>query len=495
MDQLVSFLHATSRIMWGPWTLGIILGSGLILSFVTGWKHIKAKPLWENTFGAYFKKEGQKSKGDLSSFQAIVASMASCLGVGTIVGVATAIATGGPGAIFWMWLAGFLSMSTKFAEMVMAVHYRKKNEKGQWIGGPMYYAEHGLKRIGKPLAVIFSLSVPIAAVGIGGMVQANAVAGVMHTTFSLPRLATGLILVVVVGAVILGGVKKIGLVAERLIPPMAGLVILASLIGIFMNISAVPAAFGAIFGGAFTFQAGLGGFAGAGIATAMRFGIARGLFSNEAGLGSGPIVNATAKVDHPVKQGFWGTVLVFVDTHLVCTLVALIIIISGAWTQLDSAGNPFIGVPLVLEAYNSLLPGGFFGSVVISLGIILFGTTTMIGWSYYGEKGLEYFFGTKSNVPYRIFWLIPLVFGALGNITTVWAFSDVFNSFMLLPNLITLLALSGVTAKLTKDFFAKKPYVSYYEENIQLEKGINQEQKQANNAENQPLNNEAEETV
>ena len=466
-NHLIPFLHGASGILWGPWTLGLILIVGFFLSMKTGWLAVtKVGTIWKHTFGSMGKKgDGNGAEGEVSSFQALATAMSACLGVGTIVGVATAIATGGPGAVFWMWFAGFLAIATKFSELTMAVHFREKNDKGEFVGGPMYYARNGLKGpIGKALAIIFSISVPIAAVGIGNMVQANSVAGALESGFGVPRIATGIFLVIVVAAVTLGGIKKIGAVAEKLIPAAAGLVILLALIGIALNITAVPAAFGAIFRGAFTFQSAIGGFAGAGIAAAMRLGIARGIFSNEGGLGSAPIAHATASVDHPVKQGMWGAIEVFIDTHVVCTLVALVVLTSGMWTELDAAGNAFTGAPLIIESFNTVLPGDWMGSAFITVGILLFGTTTMMGWGFYGEKGLEFLFGTKTNLPYRIFWLFPLVIGALGNIALVWAFSDVFNAFMLLPNLFVLLGLSGIIAKLTKDFFDNKPYVSYYEE-------------------------------
>jgi len=340
MDNLIEFLHAMNRVLWSPWTLGLILVVGFHLSIKTGWLQIfKVRQIWENTFGAMLKKEtNPDGEGEISSFQALATAMSACLGVGTIVGVATAIATGGPGAIFWMWVAGFFAIATKYAELTLAVHFRKKNAKDEWVGGPMYYASHGLGKFGKVLAVIFSISVPIAAVGIGNMVQANSVAEALETAFNFPRIITGLGLAVVVGAVTIGGVKKLGAFAGRFIPLTAIVLVVACLSVLILNIGQIPAAFVSIISGAFTAQAATGGFLGATIATAIRMGVTRGIFSNEGGLGSAPIAHATATTNHPVKQGLWGAIEVFMDTHVMCTLVALVVLTTGAW-QLTGANG------------------------------------------------------------------------------------------------------------------------------------------------------------
>ena len=462
MENLIEFLHAFSSVLWSPVTLGFILLTGLILTIQTKWLAItKIKLIWEHTFGSMNKKGS--GEGEISPFQALATAISACLGVGTIVGVATAIATGGPGAVFWMWFAGFLSIATKFSELTLAVHFRVKNNVGEWVGGPMYYASRGLKgRFGKILAMIFSVSVAIAAIGIGNMVQANAVAGALESAFGFTgqRLWIGIVFAVLVAASTLGGVKRIAAVAEKTFPISTGIVMIISIIGIIVNIDVVPQAFVYIFRGAFTPQAAGGGFLGAGVATAMRLGIARGLFSNEGGLGSAPIAHASATTDHPVKQGLWGAAEVFIDTHVVCTLVALVIITSGAWMYTDASCYGLTASPLVLAAYDSVIP---FGGMLMAVGITLFGVTTMIGWGIYGEKGLEYLFGPKTNLLYRLIWLPPIVIGASGNVALVWAFADVFNSFMLIPNLITLLALSGLISRLLSDFLDGKPYTSYYD--------------------------------
>ncbi|MDD2481768.1 MAG: alanine/glycine:cation symporter family protein, partial [Lutispora sp.] len=368
------------------------------------------------------------------------------VGTGNIAGVATAIALGGPGAVFWMWLSAIFGMTTKYGEVVLSINYREKTPDGRFVGGPMYYIEKGLKM--KWLAYIFAAFGAIAAFGIGNMVQSNSVAASLEVSFGINKLVTGIILAVLAAIVIIGGIKRIGQVTERLVPVMAAFYILGALIIIFSNISHIGEAFGLIFGSAFTGSAAIGGFAGSTMKIAMTKGIARGVFSNEAGLGSAPIAHAAATTDHPVRQGLWGVFEVFVDTIVICSLTALSIIMSGVWN------SGATGSELTTMAFNEGLPGP--GGYIVSIGILLFAFSTILGWAYYGERCAEYIFGPKVNKIYRILWIPFVVIGSIGGLNFLWDMADTLNGLMAIPNLIGVLGLSGVVIKLTKEFFAKQ---------------------------------------
>ncbi len=457
MDYVVitETLRAIGRVVWGPPTWALLGFVGLYLSFKTNWFQVtRFKAYYGGTIGKLFQKKDTVGKGDLTPFQAFTTAMAATVGVGNLVGSTTAIIFGGPGAIFWMWMIGFFGITTKFAEIVLAVYYREVNAKGLMIGGPMKYIEKGLGW--KWLAIIFCISGSIAAFGIGNLVQASVAAGAMHGAFAISRPVTGIALMIFVGLVIIGGIKRIGQVAERIVPFMAVVMIIGCTLVIIENIGLVPHAFGLIIGGAFTTQGAVGGFAGAAIATAIRYGLMRGIFSNEAGLGSAPIAHATAKTDHPVKQGFWGAMEVVIDTHVICTFVALAVITSGVWTQGLPATATF------MYAFSSSFIGPVIGNAVAAIGILIFAYTTMLGWSVYGEKCLEYLTGTWSNMPYRCIYVPVLLIGSLG-VVPVWAVADILNAFMAIPNIIAIIALTVTFAAIAKSYFQGERYVPYDE--------------------------------
>ena len=455
-------LQLIGRWLWGEPTWALLGLGGLYLSYKTEWFQItKARHYFGETLGKLFKKKEQVGKGDITPFQAFTTAMAATMGVGNLVGSTLAIVAGGPGAIFWMWAIGFLGITTKFAEIVLAVHYREVSIKGLMIGGPMKYIEKGLGW--KWLAIIFAVAGSIAAFGIGNMVQANNVAGAMETAFAIPRPVSGIALAVLVGLVIIGGVKRVGKVAERAVPVAAILMMIGCTLVVIQNISYVPTAFGLIFAGAFTFQGAVGGFAGAAVATAIRYGLMRGIFSNEAGLGSAPIAHASAQTDHPVKQGFWGAAEVVLDTHVVCTFVALAVITSGAWTMDMTPMNVF------MYTFSSSMIGATLGNSIAAISILLFAFTTMLGWSQYGERCLEYLTGPKSNMFYRIIFLPALFIGSYG-VVPVWAIADILNALMAIPNMIGVIALTGTFAAIARSYFRGEKYVPYDEDPLYYKK-------------------------
>ncbi|MEL7648326.1 MAG: sodium:alanine symporter family protein [Sedimentibacter sp.] len=445
METIMNINDLVNGIVWGPPILILIVGVGLYLSFRTGFFSItKLGYILKNTLLKMFTKE-QKGEGEVTAFQAVATALAATVGTGNIAGVATAIAAGGPGAVFWMWVAAVLGMTTKFAEVVLAVNYREKTEDGRFVGGPMYYIKKGLGW--NWLAVLFALFGALAAFGIGNMVQSNSVAAALQSSFNLNPWITGVVLAVITAMVIIGGIKRIGAFTEKLVPFMAAIYIIGGLIIIIANISKVPAAFALIFSSAFTGKAAVGGFAGATIAKAIRFGVARGVFTNEAGLGSAPIAHAAATTDHPVRQGLWGVFEVFADTLVICSITALAIITSGAWE------SGLTGAALTTAAFNQSIPGGGY---IVSIGIVLFAFSTIVGWEYYGERCLEYLLGPKSIMIYRIIWIPFVLVGAIGGLEFVWSLADTLNGLMAIPNLIAVLVLSGTVFKLTKEFFEKE---------------------------------------
>src|SRR5687767_2826622 len=392
ITQANSWLNA---LVWGPPMLILLMGTGVLLLFVTGgvqFRHIGT------ALGEVLGKLRNRTagKGNVTPFQAVATALASTVGVGNIAGVATAITLGGPGALFWLWVSGILGMATKFAEIVVALHYREPDANGIMRGGAMYT----LKKRGMPwLGTIFALLTALAAFGIGNMVQANSVAASLEESFGASRVIVGIVLVVVSGAVILGGIKRIAAFAELLVPFMAIVYIVGGLFVIVRFGANIPDVLRLVFDGAFTGTAAVGGFAGSTIMLAMRYGIARGLFSNEAGLGSAPLVHATANTDHPVRQGLYGVFEVFVDTLLICTTTGLVVLLTGAWDDGQT------GAALSVRAFEIGLPGNW-GDIVVTTGLVLFAFSTLIGWSYYGETGIVYLFGTRAAVPYRLLWLV-----------------------------------------------------------------------------------------
>ncbi|MCQ1530327.1 alanine/glycine:cation symporter family protein [Lutispora saccharofermentans] len=446
MDKLMEINGIINGFVWGPPMLVLLVGTGIYLTLRTNFMSLgKLGYILKSTLMKIFSKE-QRGEGEVTAFQAVATALAATVGTGNVAGVATAIATGGPGAVFWMWLSAVFGMTTKYGEVVLAVNYREKTPDGRYVGGPMYYITNGLKW--KWLAYIFAAFGALAAFGIGNMVQSNSVAASLEVTFGVPKLASGIVIAVLSAIVIIGGIKRIGQVTELLVPFMAAFYIVGGIIIILVNISHVGEAFGMIFGNAFTPAAAVGGFAGSTVKLAMTKGIARGVFSNEAGLGSAPIAHAAATTDHPVRQGLWGIFEVFMDTIVICTITALSIMLSGVW---DSGET---GAALTTMAFNEGLPG--IGGYIVSIGILLFAFSTILGWAYYGERCAEYLFGPKVNKIYRIIFIPFIVIGSIGGLNMLWDLADTLNGLMAIPNLIGVLGLSGVIVKLTKEFFSKQ---------------------------------------
>ncbi|SES74070.1 alanine or glycine:cation symporter, AGCS family [Natronincola peptidivorans] len=446
VNTIESLNSTINGLVWGPYMLILLVGTGVFFSFKTNFLQIREFGFtMKETLMKIFDKPEDSQEGDITPFQALATALAATIGTGNIAGVATAIAIGGPGAIFWMWVSAFFGMMTKFAEVVLAIKYREKNAEGSFVGGPMYYIEKGLGL--KWLAVIFSIFGALAAFGIGNMVQSNSVAAALGE-YNVPPLVTGIALAVAAGAVILGGLKRIASVTERIVPVMAVFYIIGAVIILITHIGQIPAAFGLIFKHAFTPASAVGGFTGAVVMQAMRFGVARGVFSNEAGLGSAPIAHAAARTDHPVRQGLWGIFEVFADTIVICTLTALAIISTGVWS------SGVTGAALTTSAFNKGLPGP--GGVIVAIGILFFAFSTILSWAYYGEKCAEHILGSGINKFYRILWLPLIIVGAVGSLDLIWDIADTLNGLMAVPNLIGLLGLSGVVIKLTKEFFTEK---------------------------------------
>lgn len=443
--------------VWGPYMLIGLMGIGVYLTVRTRFiQFAKFGRMWRETMGKAFRK-GEGAEGDVTPMQAMTVAMGGTVGVGNIAGVATAIAIGGPGAIFWMLASGMVGMATKFAEVVLGCHYRRR-EKGQpMMGGPMMYIERGLGSRWKWLAVVFCVFGALAAFGIGNMVQANSVADGMKY-FGVPHWLTGLILIVSVGLVTIGGIKRIAQVAMFCVPFMCILYMLGAFAIIVINVARLPEVIALIFRSAFTGTAATGGFAGVGIMMAMRYGIARGVFSNEAGLGSAPMAHATAATNHPVRQGLWGVFEVFFDTIVMCSATALVIMLTGVWNNGES------GAMLTISGFNAVF-GGTFGAGLVTFCMILTAYDTLLAWCFYGETCMTYLIGHGKVVRmvYRIVWLPFTMLGALGSLKVIWSVADTLNGLMAIPNLIALAALGGVVVKLMRGFFAGEPYADQTE--------------------------------
>ena len=440
MEVLHSILGHLSSFIWGPVMLTLLLGVGIYLTL--GLKLIPWRKIGLG-FSLLVSGKADKDQGEISPFQALMTALSATIGTGNIAGVATAIFLGGPGAVFWMWITALFGMATKYGEAVLAVKYREVDEQGRRVGGPMYYIKNGLGENWNWLGFLFALFGTIAAFGIGNMVQSNSVPDALHSNFGVSPAITGIVLAVLVGLVILGGIKRIGEVAGKLVPVMAIAYILGSLIVILANFGQVGEAIRLIFSSAFSGTAATGGFAGAAVWAAIRFGVARGVFSNEAGLGSAPIAHAAAQTDDPVRQGMLGT---FIDTIIVCTMTALVILLTGAWTSGET------GASLSTLAYGQGISGG---NYVVTFGLVIFAFTTLLGWSYYGERCAEYLFGVRIITPYRILWVIAILTGALIKLDLVWLLADVMNGFMAVPNLIALALLSPVIFRVTREYLYK----------------------------------------
>jgi AGCS family alanine or glycine:cation symporter len=455
MQALTDFTSSINGIVWGVPMLILILGTGLFLMLGLGFMPIRKlgtgfSLLWKG------RESEDEEAGEISPFNALMTSLSATIGTGNIGGVALAIVIGGPGALFWMWMTALVGMATKFAEAVLAVKYREVDELGNHVGGPMYYIKNGLGpkygRFATFLALAFSIFGAIAGFGIGNMTQSNAVASVMAGTFGISTATTGIVIAILVGLVILGGIKRIALVAGVLVPFMGIAYFLAGLVILAINITAIPAALALIVKAAFSPVAVGGGAAGVAVMVAIRQGVARGIFSNEAGLGSAPIAHAAARTSSPVRQGLIGMLGTFIDTIVVCSVTGLAIITSGILVNLAPGVE---GADVTRQAFEAALPG--FGGYIVACSLAIFAFTTILGWSVYGERCAVFLFGIKAIMPFRLAWVLAIPVGALAKLAYIWLLADTLNAMMAIPNLIALLLLSPVVFRLTKEYFKDAP--------------------------------------
>ena len=439
---MLEILNSIDGFIWGPPLMILLIGTGILMSVRLGLLQVMKLP---KALQLIFTARS-KGEGDVSSFQALCTALAATVGTGNIVGVPTAIKLGGPGALLWMWLAAFFGMATKYSEGVLAVKYRTYDENGNASGGPMYYIEQGLGKKFKPLAVMFSIfGVMTACLGSGTFTQVNAITSIVNVSFGVSEYVVAAVLTVLVAVVIIGGLQSIANVASKIVPFMAAVYVIATVSVLVFYADALPAAIKLVIDGAFNGTAAAGGFAGAGIMLAMRSGIARGIYSNESGLGSAPIVAAAAKTKWPAEQGLVSMTGTFIDTIIICTMTGLSIIVSGAWN------GDLNGAALTEAAFASAFPA--VAKYVLTGGLVLFAFTTIIGWSYYGERCAEYLFGVKCIMPYRIGYIILVGLGVFLKLEMIWIIADIVNGLMAIPNLIALLGLSGVVVAETKLYF------------------------------------------
>ena len=442
MESVITVINSYA---WGPPMLVLLLGTGIFLTFGLGFLTIRRIP---RAFRLLFGGFSGHGAGDIAPFKALMTSLSATIGTGNIAGVATALTLGGPGALFWMWITALFGLATKYAEGVLAVQYREQDDRGGYSGGPMYYIRNGLGHKYRWLAGAFALFGAMAGFGLANTVQSNSVAQVLSDNLDIPWQATGLVLMFLVGGVILGGIQRIANTAGAVVPVMALAYILMAVVVISLRITDVPDAFALIVSSAFNGTAASGGFAGATVWAAIQFGVARGVFSNEAGLGSAPIAHAAAQTNEPVEQGMVAMLGTFIDTLIVCTMTGLVIILTGV---LESGTS---GASLTAAAFGSAFEGG---ELIVTIGVVLFATTTMIGWSFYGERCVVYLFGTKGILPFRILWVMAIPIGAGANLGIIWLVADTLNAFMAIPNLVALLLLAPVVFSLSKDYFQRHP--------------------------------------
>ncbi len=439
--------------VWGLPLIILLLGTGLYLTVIL--RGIQFRKLFPSLYLAFVKrKESDDSEGDISHFQALMTALAATVGTGNIAGVATAIAAGGPGALFWMWVTGLVGMATKYSEALLAVKYRQVDSLGTMSGGPMYYIEKGLKM--KWLAAVFAFFAAFAAFGIGNMVQANSVAEAMRSSFGIEHWQSSIFLVVITGLVVMGGIKSIARATSAIVPSMIVFYFLAALIILIIHCDKIGSAFELIFFHAFNPTAASGGFLGAVVMQSVRKGVARGIFSNESGLGSSPIAAAAARTSEPVRQALVSMTQTFIDTIIICTMTGLVLIVTDAWMMIDPlTGKGFTGAALTEKAFSLGMPGNC-GGIIVTVGLVFFAYSTILGWSYYGEKSIEYLFGEKSIKAYRVIFTAAIIAGCMLKLELVWNLSDIMNGLMAFPNLIGLLGLSGVVAYETKKYFDKQ---------------------------------------
>ena len=451
MDRLNVIIDSINAFAWGPPMLGILGVTGVLLTLglvFMPWRKVGYG------FRLLFDKSAPAGEGEVKPFNALMTALSATVGTGNIAGVATAIALGGPGAIFYMWLIALFGMATKYAEAVCAVTYREVDATGKYVGGPMYYLRNGVgefaPELGKWLGLAFAVFGAVAAFGIGNAVQVNSMAVALDNSFGLPKWITGVVVAVLVGVVVIGGIRRIGDVAGKLVPAMIVLYVGAALLILAINITAIPEAIGLIFTHAFTPAAATGGFAGAAVAAAVRFGIARGVFSNESGLGSAAIAHAAAQTDSPVRQGIIAMLGTFIDTLVVCTMTALVILTSGAWTMTGPDGAGLTGAVLTSTSFQASIAGGQY---IVTIALAIFAFTTILGWSYYGERCWQYLFKEKSLVIYRALWVAAALAFANVKVDLVWNLADTLNGLMAVPNLIGLLLLAPMVFKVTRQYF------------------------------------------
>ncbi|HEM6005597.1 TPA: sodium:alanine symporter family protein [Streptococcus suis] len=443
---MLELFKAINNLVWGPPLLILLVGTGVYFTLRLGMFQVSKLP---TAFRLIFSSD-QSGQGDVSSFAALCTALAATVGTGNIVGVATAITTGGPGALFWMWVAAFFGMATKYAEGFLAIKYRTKDANGQVAGGPMHYITLGMGQKWKPLAVFFAVSgVLVALLGMGTFSQVNSIASSMSSSFGLAPQLVSIVTAISIAFFIFGGIEKISDVSTKIVPFMAILYILASLIVLVVHWNELLPTFGLVLKSAFSPAAAVGGFVGATVKEAIQRGIARGVFSNESGLGSAPIAAAAAKSDNPVEQGLISMTGTFIDTIIICTLTGLTILVTGQWSV-----EGLEGAPLTQAAFATVF--GNAGSIALTISLVLFAFTTILGWSYYGERCIEFLFGTKSILPYRLLFVAMVALGGFLKLDLIWTIADIVNGLMALPNLIALLALSPVIIKETRQYFAKR---------------------------------------
>ncbi len=447
METLTAIVTAINDFVWGPPMLVLILGTGLFLQ-----ARLKLMPMLRIGTGFRMIWKGRRPTagvaGEISPYAALMTALAATVGIGNIAGVATAIAIGGPGALFWMWMTALVGMATKYAEVLLAVHFRETDDRGEQTGGPMYAIKNGLGPRWRWLGAAFAVFGGIAGFGIGNMVQSNSIAEVMNASFGVSPWASGIVMAVLTGFVLLGGVKRIGAVAEKLVPFMCVGYVGVSLVVLGLYADRIPEAFALILHHAFNPTAATGGFVGAGVLMAMRYGVARGIFSNEAGLGTAGIAQAAGRTRHAAESGLIGMMGTFIDTLIVCTMTGLVLIVTGAWQ------SGLKGAVLSSSAFETALPG--FGANFLAVAIVVFAYTTILGWAYYGEKCWAYLVGTVSETPYRLAWTVFVLIGAVTHLDFVWLVSDTLNAFMAFPNLVSLVLLSPVVVKVTRDYWARR---------------------------------------
>ncbi|MDG2018703.1 MAG: sodium:alanine symporter family protein [Porticoccaceae bacterium] len=437
-------INAVNSIVWGPIMLTLLLGTGVFLTIGLRGMTITRIPY---AFRQLLKGRKGSGEGEISPFNALMTALSSTVGTGNIAGVATAIGIGGPGALFWMWCTALVGMATKYAEAVLAVNYRETDAAGKKVGGPMYYIKNGLGKRWKPLAFLFALFGSLAGFGLANTVQSNTVSQVLLNNFDIPTMVSGFVMALLVALVLLGGIKRIAQVAGKLVPLMTVIYLLSTLIILAVNVSAIPAALALIVDSAFNGTAATGGFAGATVMLALKMGVSRGIFSNESGLGSAPIAHAAAETNSPVRQGTIAMLGTFIDTLIICTMTGLVLIVSGVWN------SELQGAAMTLMVFDATLP---FGGNILSLCIALFAFTTMLGWSYYGERCAQFLLGPKVVMPFRILWVVGVFAGTQMSLGLVWKMSDALNGMMAIPNLLALLLLSPVVFKLTKQYFQQE---------------------------------------